>query len=131
MRLIGARVPRVEDQRILTGRGHYIDDLQLPGMLHLAFAAGLRVSELVALPLFATSTQLPDAATPTLFDCRIQPSCAAGHDSVNVLPLDTAVVVAMLTEHWLFCNVVAAPGVAACQAVAPSLSKFNWLLDGW
>ena len=37
MRLIGARVPRVEDQRILTGRGHYIDDLQLPGMLHAAF----------------------------------------------------------------------------------------------
>ena len=28
---------RVEDQRILTGQGHYIDDLQLPGMLHAAF----------------------------------------------------------------------------------------------
>jgi carbon-monoxide dehydrogenase large subunit len=37
MRLVGARVERVEDQRILTGRGHYIDDLQLPGMLHAAF----------------------------------------------------------------------------------------------
>ncbi len=37
MRLVGARVERVEDQRILTGQGHYIDDLQLPGMLHAAF----------------------------------------------------------------------------------------------
>lgn len=37
MRLIGAKVPRVEDRRILTGRGHYIDDLRLPGMLHAAF----------------------------------------------------------------------------------------------
>jgi aerobic carbon-monoxide dehydrogenase large subunit len=37
MRLVGAKVPRVEDQRILTGRGHYIDDLHLPHMLHAAF----------------------------------------------------------------------------------------------
>jgi carbon-monoxide dehydrogenase large subunit len=37
VRLIGAKVPRVEDRRILTGRGHYIDDLQLPHMLHAAF----------------------------------------------------------------------------------------------
>jgi aerobic carbon-monoxide dehydrogenase large subunit len=37
VRLVGAKVPRVEDRRILTGRGHYIDDLQLPHMLHAAF----------------------------------------------------------------------------------------------
>ncbi len=37
MRLVGAKVPRVEDRRILTGRGHYIDDVQLPHMLHAAF----------------------------------------------------------------------------------------------
>jgi carbon-monoxide dehydrogenase large subunit len=37
MRLVGARVVRVEDQRILTGRGRYIDDLHLPNMLHAAF----------------------------------------------------------------------------------------------
>lgn len=37
LRLIGASVHRVEDQRILRGRGHYIGDLQMPGMLHAAF----------------------------------------------------------------------------------------------
>ena len=37
MRLVGANVPRVEDRRILTGRGHYVDDIQLPHMLHAAF----------------------------------------------------------------------------------------------
>ena len=36
-RAIGARVLRVEDPRILTGRGRYIDDITLPGMLHAAF----------------------------------------------------------------------------------------------
>lgn len=36
-RSIGARVRRVEDPRILTGRGQYVDDVVLPGMLHAAF----------------------------------------------------------------------------------------------
>src|SRR2546421_330266 len=37
MRLIGAKVPRVEDRRILTGRGNYIDDVRLPRMVHASF----------------------------------------------------------------------------------------------
>ena len=34
---VGARVKRVEDPRLLTGQGTFVDDLQLPGMLHLDF----------------------------------------------------------------------------------------------
>jgi carbon-monoxide dehydrogenase large subunit len=36
-RYVGSSVKRSEDARILTGRGHYIDDVQLPGMLHATF----------------------------------------------------------------------------------------------
>ncbi len=36
-KLVGTRVPRVEDPRLLTGRGRYVDDIQLSGMLHAAF----------------------------------------------------------------------------------------------
>ena len=36
-RYTGASVKRSEDPRILTGRGRYVDDLKLPGMLHAAF----------------------------------------------------------------------------------------------
>ncbi len=36
-RAIGARVRRVEDPRLLSGRGRYVDDVVLPGMLHAAF----------------------------------------------------------------------------------------------
>ncbi len=35
-RLTGAALPRLEDARLVTGRGKYIDDLRLPGMLHAA-----------------------------------------------------------------------------------------------
>ena len=37
MRFIGQRVPRKEDPRLLTGRGTYIDDVIVPGMLFAAF----------------------------------------------------------------------------------------------
>ena len=34
---VNARVRRNEDARLLTGRARFVDDLQLPGMLHVAF----------------------------------------------------------------------------------------------
>jgi carbon-monoxide dehydrogenase large subunit len=36
-RYVGARVKRVEDVRLLTGHGTYVDDIVLPGMLHARF----------------------------------------------------------------------------------------------
>jgi aerobic carbon-monoxide dehydrogenase large subunit len=35
--LIGAPISRVEDARLLTGRGRYVGDIELPGLLHVAF----------------------------------------------------------------------------------------------
>lgn len=36
-RYAGARVPRVEDNRLLTGRGTFVDDVTRPGLLHACF----------------------------------------------------------------------------------------------
>ena len=35
--LIGASIRRVEDPALITGKGCYVDDMQLPGMLYMAF----------------------------------------------------------------------------------------------
>jgi len=35
--LIGRSVRRVEDPVLITGKGCYVDDIQLPGVLHMAF----------------------------------------------------------------------------------------------
>jgi carbon-monoxide dehydrogenase large subunit len=35
-RFVGDRVPRVNDARLLAGRGRYVDDIELPGMVHAA-----------------------------------------------------------------------------------------------
>ncbi|WP_317929827.1 xanthine dehydrogenase family protein molybdopterin-binding subunit [Halioxenophilus sp. WMMB6] len=37
-RYIGERVARKEDPRLLTGHGQFVDDITVPGMLHVAFA---------------------------------------------------------------------------------------------
>ncbi len=36
-KLVGARVKRREDPRLIQGRGTYVDDIKVPGMCHLAF----------------------------------------------------------------------------------------------
>ncbi|HVM66681.1 MAG TPA: xanthine dehydrogenase family protein molybdopterin-binding subunit, partial [Acidimicrobiales bacterium] len=36
-RFVGQSVPRKEDPRLLTGRGRYVDDVRVPGMLHAHF----------------------------------------------------------------------------------------------
>ena len=36
-RVFGARVPRKEDARLVTGLGRYVSDVELPRMLHVAF----------------------------------------------------------------------------------------------
>jgi carbon-monoxide dehydrogenase large subunit len=36
-RMLGARIPRNEDKRLLTGQALFVDDVELPGLLHAAF----------------------------------------------------------------------------------------------
>jgi len=37
-KLLGERIKRKEDSRLIQGRAHYVDDIKLDGMLHMAFA---------------------------------------------------------------------------------------------
>jgi carbon-monoxide dehydrogenase large subunit len=64
--LVGQPLARLEDERILRGRGRYVDDIDLPGTLHVAFVrspfARARVSSMTkpdAL-LVLTADDLPD-----------------------------------------------------------------------
>ena len=36
-RYVGQRLKRLEDSRLVRGRGRYVDDIQLSGTLHVAF----------------------------------------------------------------------------------------------
>ena len=53
-RYVGAPVPRVEDPRLVTGRGRFLDDLAVPGMLHAQFVrATVAHAELLEVDLTA------------------------------------------------------------------------------
>jgi aerobic carbon-monoxide dehydrogenase large subunit len=73
-RLIGGRVARKEDGRLLTGHGQFVDDVRIPGMLHCAFVrspvargriVALDIDQALALPgVHAVYTQQDFAAVP-------------------------------------------------------------------
>src|ERR1700716_903551 len=74
----GAAVKRTEDPALVTGRGHFVDDIRLPGTLHAAFVRsahahakirGIDASAARALPgvhLVLTYADLPEPAQKPL-----------------------------------------------------------------
>ncbi len=57
-RVLNARVLRNEDARLLTGRARFVDDVQLPGMLHVAFVrSDYAHARLVSVDVSAASQQ--------------------------------------------------------------------------
>ena len=88
-RAVGARVLRSEDPRILTGRGRYIDDVVVPGMLHAAFLRSqIPHGRLLSLDV-AEARQLPGVvAVYTGEDMArlTQPAQAGSAIGVNLMP---------------------------------------------
>lgn len=58
-RLIGAQVQRQEDPRLITGKGHYVDDIVLPGMLQAAFVRSSHAHAVIVSIDTATARGMP------------------------------------------------------------------------
>ncbi len=58
-RFVGESVPRSEDRRILTGSGNFVDDVQLPGMLHASFVRSPVAHALVTNVDVSAARELP------------------------------------------------------------------------
>ncbi|HSE03927.1 MAG TPA: xanthine dehydrogenase family protein molybdopterin-binding subunit, partial [Methylomirabilota bacterium] len=80
---LGSPLRRKEDQRFVTGRGRYVEDLRFPGMLHAAFArsphAHARVTRVDLGPARALPGVVAAYAAADLPECGkpIPPSIAA------------------------------------------------------
>jgi carbon-monoxide dehydrogenase large subunit len=103
--MVGAAVVRKEDPNLLTGRGTYVDNLRLPGMLHMAFVRSseahariqsIDVTAAVATPGVVgvfTAHDLPELPPiPTTVPGLERPSLA--RDRVRFVGEPVAVVVA-------------------------------------
>lgn len=123
--LIGAALPRFEDERLLTGRGRYVGDLKLPGMLFVAFArygggpsrvkhVGCdRARDLTGVVGVYTTADFPELARPLPLvfpagDLRIRMPSPLASDIVRFAGEAVAVVVA--TSSY-----AAADGAAAIE----------------
>ncbi|HET7911853.1 MAG TPA: xanthine dehydrogenase family protein molybdopterin-binding subunit, partial [Pseudolabrys sp.] len=61
-RYVGARITRLEDPRLVTGQGRYIDDLTLPGMLHVRLVRSeLAHAKIVSVDTTSLQTGFPEA----------------------------------------------------------------------
>ncbi len=58
VRYFGARVARLEDPRIVTGHGRYVDDIELPDMLHAAFVRSTHAHALIKTIEVAVAKQM-------------------------------------------------------------------------
>jgi CO/xanthine dehydrogenase Mo-binding subunit len=78
-RSIGARIPRREDRRLLTGRGTYVDDVYLPRMLHAAFARSSEAHARLLVVDGAEARSLPGVvAVFTAAELEVDPNWIAG-----------------------------------------------------
>lgn len=78
-RLVGARVKRVEDRRLLTGRGRFTDDYRPPGLLHAAFVRAHDAHARIV-RIDSTRAKAVDGVAAVLtgqdFAGRVKPMCA-------------------------------------------------------
>jgi carbon-monoxide dehydrogenase large subunit len=150
--LIGTRLRRLEDPRLITGRGRYSGDIDLPGLVHLALVrstlphallSGVDLEEARALPgvLAAwTAADLPDGArhfedwAPRHVTRRPRPVLAS--DEVRYVGEALAVVVAETAyqaadaAQAVFADLAELPGVATVEtALADGAAPAHRELD--
>jgi len=73
---IGARVLRKEDHRLLTGRGRYVDDIRIEGLLHAAIVRSPHAHATIRNIDGGRALQLPGVVAA--LSARDLPECAAG-----------------------------------------------------
>ena len=113
-RQFGARVPRVEDPALLTGRARFVDDLKLPGMLHAAFVRSPHAhARIVAID---TAAALAMPGVHAVFTARDMPGRLATERLP--MPVPNAAIAVPRTQHALARGEVCYVGEAVAVVIA-------------
>ena len=113
-RQFGARVPRVEDPALLTGRARFVDDVKLPGTLHAAFVRSPHAHARIGAIDTAAALAMPGVhAVLTAHDMP-------GRLATEPLPMPVpnAAITALRTQHALARGEVCYVGEAIAVVVA-------------
>jgi len=86
--ILGTRMKRKEDPRLIQGRGHYVDDIKLDGMLHMAFVRSVHPHARLKSVDAATALAMPGVVgvfTGADLKGKLgQVPCAAGIEGLKV-----------------------------------------------
>src|ERR671922_2875883 len=139
--LIGRSVRRVEDPVLITGKGCYVDDMQLPGMLHMAFLRSpyphakilsIQTSAAQAMPgvvAVVTGNDLSEylhvPVMPLVPDMKIPPHPLLARGAVHAVGVPVAAVVA----HSRALAQDAADAIAVEYAALPSVVNAEKALE--
>jgi carbon-monoxide dehydrogenase large subunit len=90
--LIGSRVHRLEDEPLLRGRGRFVDDITLPGLLHVAFVRSPHPHALIRGIGKAAALELPGVHAVLALDdlARVMVKRRMMRHSNSGIPLDKA-----------------------------------------
>ncbi len=114
VRYFGAEVRRVEDPRLVTGKGRYVDDIELPGMLEAVMVRSTEAHARIRSIDAAAARALPGVhAVFTLQDFP-----AEYHDRPMVQPYPAPVLLQPTTQHPLARDEVCFVGQAIAIVVA-------------
>jgi len=118
---IGAAVERIEDDRLLRGGGRYLDDLELPGLVHAAFVRSEHAHARVLGVDATAARQLSGVAAVFTTDDFPQASRGKRMPQTAPIPALTAAVStmhALATDEVCFVGEPVAIVVAASRAIA-------------
>ena len=128
---LGHSRKRVEDGRFIQGKGNYIDDLKLPGMLYLDIVrspyAHARIKSINTDKAMATPGVLAVITGETMKAYNVHNMPTLMSDTQMVLPLDTVkyqyqeVAGVMATDRYTAADGVAVGAVAATAATGKLL----------
>ncbi|MBV9971427.1 MAG: xanthine dehydrogenase family protein molybdopterin-binding subunit [Xanthobacteraceae bacterium] len=115
-RQFGARVPRVEDPALLTGRARFVDDLKLPGLLHAAFVRSPHAHARVGAIDASAARAMP--GVHAVFTAHDMPGKLATEPLP--MPVPNPAITALRTQHALALREVCYVGEAVAVVVADS-----------
>ncbi|MEP9349451.1 xanthine dehydrogenase family protein molybdopterin-binding subunit [Xanthobacter sp. KR7-225] len=112
----GARVTRLEDPALLTGRGRYVDDVKIPGMVHACFVRSAHGHALIRSIDAAAARQM--AGVVAVLTADDLPAPMAGARMPMLVP--NAAIAALRTQHCLARDEVCYVGQTVAVVIAES-----------
>ena len=112
----GARVARLEDPALLTGRGRYVDDVKIPGALHACFVRSPHGHAFIREIDAATALDMPGVVAVITADDLPGPM---RHERMPML-VPNAAIAALRTQHCLAREEVCYVGQTVAVVIAES-----------